>query len=217
MTVVNSPLAKLRVPEKTLDIIAPPSNGPGELRCEPAAPKLLAAARNVRSVLIGASRNLSRCSMRGPPSGSLAIHASAGPATAAPSPTIVANTKRMSRRAASALGTRNRSSARKAGCIQRLSMMAKIKGRTISLAALGRGQHRKNKKATEKECLRIGRQGHIRQQFFGRFFLRLLIRFRHGETPDHVPRLRANFPTKDRITIIRSAVALFKTSQRETR
>src|SRR3984957_20711598 len=39
MTVVNSPLAKRRVPEKTLDIIAPPSNGPGELRCEPAAPK----------------------------------------------------------------------------------------------------------------------------------------------------------------------------------
>ena len=86
MTVVNSPLAKLRVPEKTLDIIAPPSNGPGELRCEPAAPKLLAAARNVRSVLIGASRNLSRSRMRGMPSGSLAIHASAGPETAAPSP-----------------------------------------------------------------------------------------------------------------------------------
>ncbi len=44
MTVVNSPLAKLRVPVKTLDRIAPQSNGPGELRCEPAAPKLFAAA-----------------------------------------------------------------------------------------------------------------------------------------------------------------------------
>jgi hypothetical protein len=84
-----------------------PSKGPGELRCGPAAPKLLAAARNVRSVLIGASRNLSRSRMRGMPSGSLSIRASAGPATAAPSPTIVANTKRMSRRAVSALGTRN--------------------------------------------------------------------------------------------------------------
>ena len=49
------------------------------------------------------------------PSGSFAIHAWAGPETAAPSPTIVANTKRMSRRAPSALGTRNPSRARKAG------------------------------------------------------------------------------------------------------
>ena len=68
------------------------------------------------------------------PSGSLAIHASAGPETAAPSPTIVAITKRMSRRAPTTLGTRNPSSAREAGCIKRLSMTAKIMGRTISLA-----------------------------------------------------------------------------------
>lgn len=134
MTVVNSPVVKLRVPAKTLDRIAPPSNGPGELGCGPAAPKLLAAVRNVRSVLKGASKNLSRSRMRGTPSGSLAIHASAGPDTAAPSPTIVANTKSMSRRAPSALGVRNRSSARKVGCIRRLSMTAKIIGSTISLA-----------------------------------------------------------------------------------
>ncbi len=99
MTVVNSPLAKLRVPAKTLDRIAPPSNGPCELCCAPAAPKLFAAARKVRSVLIGASRNLSRSSMRGMPWGSLAIHVSAGPETAAPIPTIVAITTRISRRA----------------------------------------------------------------------------------------------------------------------
>ena len=68
------------------------------------------------------------------PSGSLAIQASADPETAAPSPTIVAITTSMSRRAPSALGTRNRSSARKAGCIRRLSMTAKVIGRTISLA-----------------------------------------------------------------------------------
>jgi hypothetical protein len=68
------------------------------------------------------------------PSGSLAIHASAGPDTAAPSPTIVAITTSMSRRAPSAVGVRNRSSARKAGCISRLSMTAKIIGKTISLA-----------------------------------------------------------------------------------
>ena len=68
------------------------------------------------------------------PSGSLAIHASAGPEMAAPSPTIVAITTSMSKRAPSALGVRNRSSARKAGCIKRLSMTAKIIGKTISLA-----------------------------------------------------------------------------------
>ena len=118
-------------PAKTLVRIAPPSKGPGELRCGPTAPILLVAVRNVRSILIGASRYLSRSRMRGMPSGSFAIHAWAGPETAAPSPTIVANTKRMSRRAPSALGTRNPSSARKAGCIKRLSMTAKIKGRTI--------------------------------------------------------------------------------------
>ena len=36
MTVVASPAAKLRVPAKTLVRIAPPSKGPGELRCGPA-------------------------------------------------------------------------------------------------------------------------------------------------------------------------------------
>ena len=66
---VNRPLAKLRVPAKTLERIAPPSKGPAELCCGPAAPKLLAAARNVRSVLIGALRKLKRSSRRGTPSG----------------------------------------------------------------------------------------------------------------------------------------------------
>ena len=68
------------------------------------------------------------------PSGSLAIQASAGPETAAPIPTIVAKTTRMSKIDPSALGTRNRSSAPKAGCIRRLSMIAKIIGRTMSRA-----------------------------------------------------------------------------------
>src|SRR5580704_17031689 len=152
MTVVNSPLAKLRVPEKTLDIIAPPSNGPGELRCEPAAPKLLAAARNVRSVLIGASRNLNRSRMRGMPSGSLAIQASAGPETAAPSPTIVAITTSMSRRAPSALGTRNPSSAQ-GRLHQEVEHDGEHQGQDDLTGHIGRGQHRKNKNTPEKECL----------------------------------------------------------------
>ena len=37
---VNKPLAKLRVPAKTLERIAPPSKGPAELRCGLAVPKL---------------------------------------------------------------------------------------------------------------------------------------------------------------------------------
>jgi hypothetical protein len=135
MMVVNSPLAKLRVPIKTLDRIAPPSNGPGELRCEPAAPKLLAAARNVRSVLIGASRNLSRSRMRGMPSGSLDIHASAGAATAAPSPTIVANTKKDEQKGRQRSGHPAPFERAQGRLHQRLSMTAKIKGKTISLAA----------------------------------------------------------------------------------
>src|SRR5271165_4480993 len=49
-----------------------------------------------------------------------------GAGEAAPSPTIVAITTRMSKIAPSALGTRKRSSARSAGCIRRLSMTAKI-------------------------------------------------------------------------------------------
>src|SRR5580698_5898478 len=162
MTVVNSPAAKLRVPAKTLVRIAPPSKGPGELRCGPAAPKLLAAVRNVRSVLIGASRNLSRSRMRGMPSGSFAIHAWAGPETVAPSPTIVANTKRMSRRAPSALGTRNPSSAQ-GRLHQEVEHDGEDQGQDDLTGHIGRGQHRKNKKATEKECLCIGRQGHVRQ------------------------------------------------------
>ena len=163
MTVVNSPLAKLRVPVKTLDRIAPPSKGPGELRCEPAAPKLLAAARNVRSVLIGASRNLNRSRMRGMPSGSLAIQASAGPETAAPSPTIVAITTSMSRRAPSALGTRNPFECAQGRLHQEVEHDGEDQGQDDLAGHIGRGQHRKNKKATEKECLCIGRQGHVRQ------------------------------------------------------
>ena len=72
--------------------------------------------------------------MRGMPSGNLAIQVSAGPETAAPIPTIVATTTRMSTIDPSTLGTCNFSRARKAGCSKRLNMTAKIIGRTISLA-----------------------------------------------------------------------------------
>src|SRR3984957_14563082 len=158
MTVVNSPLAKLRVPEKTLDIIAPPSNGPGELRCEPAAPKLLAAVRNVRSVLIGASRNLSRSMMRGMPSGSFAIHAWAGPDGGAKSDNRREHEE--DEQKGSERSGHPQPLERAQGWLhQEVEHDGEDQGQDDLTGHVGSGQHRKNNKATEKECLCIGRQG----------------------------------------------------------
>src|SRR5579863_348793 len=85
------------------------------------------------------------------PSGSLAIQASAGPETAAPSPTIAANKTRINNSAPTGLGARIRSSQLKIGCISRLSMIAKTSGRTISLATLAAIKTAKRKMPPRKK------------------------------------------------------------------
>src|ERR1700722_8637915 len=163
MTVVNSPLAKLRVPEKMLVRIAPPSNGPGELRCEPAAPKLLADARNVRSVLIGGSRNLSRSRMRGMPSGSLAIQASAGPENGGAKSDNRRDHDKYEQKAPQRPGYAQSFECAQGRLHQKIEHDPEGHRQNNLTGHIGRSQHRKNKNTTEKECLCIGRQRHIRQ------------------------------------------------------
>jgi hypothetical protein len=74
----------------------------------------------------------------------------------------------MSRRAASALGVRNRER-KQSRLHQKIEHDREDHWQDDVSGDIGGRQNRKKENAAEKECLRIGRQRHIRQQFFGRF------------------------------------------------
>jgi len=94
-TVVNRPLAKLRVPANRNAKRAAPPNGPGASFRAAFEPILSTCCRNCCNVLMGARRKLRRSSRRGMPSGSFAAQWPAGPEIAVPRPTIVPNKTRM--------------------------------------------------------------------------------------------------------------------------